>query len=1635
MKVRHNRIKTLIILTLVLFSSLSMLMMNFIERSPSTTISLIEGNNEDSIIKNVPNLSDSSSYSDVIVSIHGNSTYKKHVENYFVSTCEGIISSSWNNTFKSITGFTGKIKSNKIDTFKTQYPNWTIETDEIIETQMNYASVQTKAFNESEYLSGFRGDTNASIAVMDTGIEANHSFFSKGYEPENLEGDIVGWKDYVNHQTMPYDDNRHGTFISSIVSGTGVENPNQDKPIEVNLYGDFSHDDLFDDYIIEENYTYKLFSFNISMADSNIFINSSWHSKEDGILNEPGKGSALWFELYNTTQLVNVSRNKNADTYYSFNHNITLSKPGIYDLYIKYRKEAFEIPKFSYNISLEFFPEYLTDNYKYQTGIANKTKLVSYKILNKTGLGRTSDLISALWDVIQNRTKLHIISVCLSIGTMGEDVFMVNEVINEVINNGTLVVIAAGNSGIKTSHPLNKLGRNKNAIVVGATNDRDQITSYSSMGGDIGDDVIKPDLVAPGGSVLPNHRSIISGDATSNKTMGSYGTSISTAIVSAAINLLVEARWDSWDKWNSLNLTKWVKIIKGALLMTASETQQLREDDPYTDTIDERTFSPTSYLETASTGLKDEHEGYGRLNIDGAIEALTEWIEVNKTFSSTLASSNEDPLAKHVCARQVNMTKNVHYIFNFTELPLPILEADFDIFLYSNKTDEYGEPILLMSSRLPIFGDILYYTPYEDITGIVVVKAIEGRGKFTLNISAYHDQKQPTLSIPEINYGFGVKNTTVLGRYERQGNPLEENYTVDWYTFYIEYTDNETFSIPPQDIYLHIVEFNQNYSMTELDTILDYTEGERFSSEEVRFFNPGTYHYRFYATDGPNTIKTPLYQIEIKVPSGSKELGYSHSFYLGLGDWNLTGSGWDLMSQYNEYDDRSYIYPGLAPWRTLYFGLYHDSYSSGNIDYTYQSDDLGDDPPFGICASPVINLTGINEYTKPIARFGLRASLNTGDSILLQRRLNWSTWTTIVDYTNIEREWFVEEINLTQYEGSYLQFRFISDLNDVYDPVQNRGFMFDYFALINHTNSNVPTIGTSVDARAVTPTNGSKFQKFTFSCLIKDADNNYPEYVQLEIGGNKYDMYNVYGDWDTSGSAGIVYTKSIIIGDLSDKSFKFHVSDGKYTTNSSWYNKNQSLISYINPTAIEFDYEVDDYAIGYMFSNNTMDDYYVSGTPVPQEETAWLAGDNSWHTIDLQGYGEVIYGGRGDINFGATNFGYGQNWEAKLMTEPVHLKGDHDLHLEFTHNISLQPEVWPLYIGADPDKCVLSISTDYGDSWSVLKQWVAGDEDVFGDFRLGLNQYAGETVMFMFTIDSNDQTVGFGLGWIIYNIYVGYDVGTDFTAPVIKFIEPVAESTVSSIVRVTANITDNRNIDESRVAVYIEDALVESSLLNISISNSTGVMNITFNWDTTTIDDNFYRIKVVAFDKEGNRAEATLLVSVDNGVIAVAKWSPWIVIILISVVSALVMFFLAERYGKVWYDRLRNLTAEKVRLEEIDMDQAMKQTELISPEEEEARPLTMHCKFCDSWFVGDKFDIMCPVCNSDRVYAAYNCMVCGKWYEKEEPGFDYHCKNKSCQNARLIRREREDVEKILGEEGKEVKPFEIKKGKYDILSL
>ncbi|MFW9881197.1 MAG: Ig-like domain-containing protein, partial [Candidatus Thorarchaeota archaeon] len=503
---------------------------------------------------------------------------------------------------------------------------------------------------------------------------------------------------------------------------------------------------------------------------------------------------------------------------------------------------------------------------------------------------------------------------------------------------------------------------------------------------------------------------------------------------------------------------------------------------------------------------------------------------------------------------------------------------------------------------------------------------------------------------------------------------------------------------------------------------------------------------------------------------------------------------------------------------------------------------------------------------------------------------------------------------------------------------------------------------------------------------------------------------------------------SLLLEEIVNQSFRFHFSDGKYTNRTQWYNKNNSLFEFINPDPLQFNIYKENKFIGYSFSNTSISDYFIAGTPSLKEITAWFGGDNSWHPIIRLGK-PYLYGGMGESYARSLEHGYGTNWETKLITLPLHLRSEYNIYLEFDYEISLQTE--PNEPEDQLDKCIVSISKDFGETWIILREFKYIDDDLSGSKKFDISQYSNEDIMVMFTLQTNDNVpIGFdpGHGWLLSNIYIGYDKSTDFIPPEIQIIYPEQDLSINSITMIKAIIFDNIELDESRIYIFLNNNSVDRTKL--LFNSNTSILE--FNWDTTQYTDGLYEIRVVAYDKTGNKAESFITVIVLN----MSWWRSWgfYIVIAISVIAiGIVIYIIVEKKGKEWIGRIKDSRAEKIRLREIDRDQVIKRIESIEPEIEESRPLILYCKFCRSWFESMKFDIICPICNRDQIYAAYNCSNCGKWTWKDEPGENYYCKNKKCEGVRLIRKEKEKIQELLANEGIILREFKRKKEKFSIL--
>lgn len=184
-------------------------------------------------------------------------------------------------------------------------------------------------------------------------------------------------------------------------------------------------------------------------------------------------------------------------------------------------------------------------------GVAPDALLMAYKVLDRSGSGSDSDVIAGIEMAMDpdgdplTDDGADIIS--MSLGGWGDPDDPLSQAVDSAVNYGTVVVVAAGNSG-PSSQTIFSPGTARKAITVGATNKDDTIASFSSRGPVVwkGGMIIKPDIVAPGVSI---YSTVPTGNCklcTPAKYLSLSGTSMATPMVSGAAALLLQ-KYPGWS--------------------------------------------------------------------------------------------------------------------------------------------------------------------------------------------------------------------------------------------------------------------------------------------------------------------------------------------------------------------------------------------------------------------------------------------------------------------------------------------------------------------------------------------------------------------------------------------------------------------------------------------------------------------------------------------------------------------------------------------------------------------------------------------------------------------------------------------------------------------------------------------------------------------------------------------------------------------------------------------------------------------------------------------------------------------------------------------------------------------------------
>ncbi|MGY0020164.1 S8 family peptidase [Streptomyces sp. cg35] len=195
-------------------------------------------------------------------------------------------------------------------------------------------------------------------------------------------------------------------------------------------------------------------------------------------------------------------------------------------------------------------------------GVAPGASIIAAKVLDDTGSGADSDIISGIdWAVAQGAD---IVNMSLG-GTDTPDVDPLEETVNRYSeSDGVLFAVAAGNEGPGAS-TVGTPGSADGALTVGAVDSGDKMADFSSRGPRLGDGAIKPDVTAPGVDITAasSPGSVIAGEVGENPEgyVTISGTSMATPHVAGSAALLKQQHPD----WTAAQL-------KGVLTASTKDT-------------------------------------------------------------------------------------------------------------------------------------------------------------------------------------------------------------------------------------------------------------------------------------------------------------------------------------------------------------------------------------------------------------------------------------------------------------------------------------------------------------------------------------------------------------------------------------------------------------------------------------------------------------------------------------------------------------------------------------------------------------------------------------------------------------------------------------------------------------------------------------------------------------------------------------------------------------------------------------------------------------------------------------------------------------------------------------------------------
>ena len=270
-------------------------------------------------------------------------------------------------------------------------------------------------------------------------------------------------------------------------------------------------------------------------------------------------------------------------------------------------------------------------------GAAPGAKLVAYKVLDHRGIGRDSDVLSAIERAVNpdgdpaTNDAVDIINLSLSSLSTGSAEHPVTRAVQNAVEYGVICVVAAGNLGEDGAGSITVPGNAANAITVGASNGFEGVASFSSQGpsGSVNSYFkqhfgIKPDLLAPGVQVR------------STWLRGGYrelnGTSMASPYIAGKAAIVLE----EYPDWSPERVKAWLVQHTGDL----GPSRWIQGAGVFDQTIDH------SFVVTPSSmdlGLFYESQSNEEIQVEIAITNLG-----NEAAAYEIVAGEGWPLGTHV---------------------------------------------------------------------------------------------------------------------------------------------------------------------------------------------------------------------------------------------------------------------------------------------------------------------------------------------------------------------------------------------------------------------------------------------------------------------------------------------------------------------------------------------------------------------------------------------------------------------------------------------------------------------------------------------------------------------------------------------------------------------------------------------------------------------------------------------------------------------------------------------------------------------------------------------------------------------------------------------------------------------------